>query len=664
MSESKMKTAALPTPGIVFGSYPERRPADDNGFKTQLPGLSAFSRRISVDRFTRCAKRAVQRSQEIAAVPGSELEQIALRLRARMSRDGLAEQVIVEALGLASCVSQRVLGINPFESQMVAARIMLDNRLAEMATGEGKTLAAGLCAAIAALAGIPVHVMTSNDYLVVRDAEWLRPMYEALGLKVDFITQSMAKDRRRVAYRADITYCTAKELVFDYLRDTMSRRGADSDLHIRIGRMTSPKGSRRDMVLRGLCMAIVDEADSILIDEARVPLILSVKPGSAGQYQHHIRALRMAENLDAAADFRLDESKMTATLNESGRTKLEGFANELGEVGRNRLHREELVSQALAALYLYQRDKHYLVDRGTINIIDEMTGRVSPGRIWSRGLHQLIECKEKCKTTDEQVTSAQITYQRFFQKYLRLGGMSGTLREARSELSAVYGLDVVKVALRCPDIRQVLPTVIFSNRAAQYRAIIAEVRRRQKTGQPVLIGTDSVAESERISASLNEHGIAHTVLNARQDKNEAEIVRRAGMVGRVTVATNMAGRGTDIPLGQGVTQRGGLHVISCQHNSARRIDRQLIGRSARQGDPGSAQTILCFEQSLLDATIPAVLRSLVARENGAARPKWLIRLIARLPQILEEKKQREQRREMLRQDVELDHKLSSCDGFE
>jgi len=664
MSEARARATALPAPGIVFGAYPERRSSGVDGGQSHLSGEPAFLRKFAINRLKRAVKQAMQQGQALSSLSDAEVKQHALKLRAQMSRDGLADHLVAEALGLVSCTSRRTLGIEPFETQLLAARIMLDNRLAEMATGEGKTLAAGLCAAAAALAGVPVHVITSNDYLVVRDAEWLRPLYNALDLKVDFITQPMTAGQRRLAYRADITYCTAKELVFDYLRDIMARRGARSDLHIRIDRMASPGGSRRELVMQGLCMAIVDEADSILIDEARVPLILSVKPGSAGLYQHHVRALQVAERLDVATDFRLDTGRMTATLSESGRSRLEALANELGDIGRNRLHREDLVCQALAALHLYQRDKHYLVDQGAITIIDETTGRMSPGRVWSRGLHQLVECKENCQATVEQVTSAQITYQRFFQKYLRLGGMSGTLREAGSELSAVYGLDVVKVPNRRPNVRRLLPTVIYPDHATQYRAVVSEVNQRLKTGQPVLIGTDSVIESERISNCLKESGIAHTVLNARQDKDEAEIVARAGMVGQVTVATNMAGRGTDIPLGPGAADRGGLHVISCQHNSSRRIDRQLIGRCARQGDPGSAQTILSLEQPLLDAAIPRVLRSLLTREEGAARPVWLIRLISRIPQILEENRQREQRREMLKQDRELDHKLSAIEGFE
>lgn len=664
MGDMRMKSVSLPSPGIVFGSYPERRSCEAVGPEQRRSSLPAFLRRNPADRFARDVGRVRERRDEISGLSQSDLKQLVVKLRAQMSRDGLSDNLIVEAFGLVSCVSEQALGIVPFDTQLLAARIMLDNRLAEMATGEGKTLAAGICAATAALAGIPVHVMTSNDYLVARDAETLRPLYSALDLKVDFVTQAMQADRRRVAYHADITYCTAKEFAFDYLRDTMVRRGVRSDLHFRISRLTSQIGSRREPVMRGLCMAIVDEADSILIDEARVPLILAIQPDTPAQYQHHARALHIAGMLDELTDFRLDASRMVATMTQAGRSKLEQFASELDGVGRNRMHREELICQALATLYLYQRDKHYLVDGGVITIVDEMTGRVAPGRVWSRGLHQLIECKEGCRATDEQVTSAQITFQRFFRKYLRLGGMSGTLLEARSELSAIYGLDVIRVPLRRPNARTVLPTVVYPDRSSQYEAVVTEVRRLQHLGQPVLIGTDSVAESEQVSACLDAKSIVHTVLNARQDKDEAKIVAHAGAVGRVTVATNMAGRGTDIPLGPGAAVRGGLHVISCQHNSSRRIDRQLIGRCARQGDPGSAQTFLCLEQPLLKATIPGPLRAFVARNDGVTRPRWLISLISRVPQILEERRQRRQRRDMLKQDLELDQKLAAIDGFE
>ena len=657
-----MRSVVLPAPGIVFGSYPERRPSRDTEHGRSASALPGFLRTDPVKRFARNVASARKRREEVSNLSQAQLEQALLKLRAQMSRDGLADELITEAFGLISHMSHAALGMAPFDSQLLAARIMLENRLAEMATGEGKTLAAGVCAATAALAGIPVHVMTSNDYLVTRDAESLRPLYSALGLRVDFVTQQMEADRRRQAYSADVTYCTAKELAFDYLRDTMIRKGVRSELHLRLARAAVPgKTQSRETVMRGLCMAIVDEADSILIDEARVPLILARKPDSKERYDHHEIALDIARRLIDGNDYRLNSGAMVANLTDGGRERIDRLASELGAKWRNRIHRHEIVCQALAALHLYQRDRHYLVERGIVTIIDEMTGRVAPGRMWARGLHQLIECKEHCETTDQQVTSAQITFQRFFQKYLSLAGMSGTIREARSELSSVYGIEVVKVPLRRPDCRRLLPTVIYPDRHSHSRAVVSEVRMRQRKGQPVLIGTDSVAESEALSAMLSEQAVRHTLLNARQDKAEADIISSAGSVGSVTVATNMAGRGTDIALSADAVQLGGLHVISCQHNTSRRIDRQLVGRCGRQGDPGSAQTLLHLEQPLFQRTMPAWVRALVARSEGLARPQWLVRLVAHVPQIMEERRNRTQRRDMLKQDLKVERDLASID---
>ncbi|UCH49238.1 MAG: prepilin peptidase [Betaproteobacteria bacterium] len=659
-----MKSEALPAPGIVFGPYPERSASNDAAVRRHVWGRPGFLRATLAKRFTQDVQRAQQRREQLVGMSDAERDQSLLNLRAQMSRHGLSDDLVIEAFAHISVLSEREIDMVPFDMQLFAAKIILDNRLAEMATGEGKTLVAAISAATAALAGIPVHVMTSNDYLVERDAEKLRPLYQGLGLKVDFVTQAMQAERRRQAYSADITYCTAKELTFDYLRDTMIRRGMRSDLHLRVARLVSHPRNSRDTVMRGLCMAIVDEADSILIDEARVPLILASKLDSSVKQDVYGHALHIARTLVEFTDFRLNANGMVATLTNAGRRKVEKPTVEMVAMGRNRLHREELVCQALAALHLYQRDKHYLVDKAGVTIIDEMTGRVAPGRIWSRGLHQLIEHKERCEISDDQVTSAQITFQRFFQKYLCLGGMSGTISEARNELSSVYGLDVVTVPLRCKSLRRLMPTVIYPDRTAQSKTVVSEVRRLRQIGQPVLIGTDSVADSEQLSALLDMNEIAHTVLNARQDRSEADIVAQAGTVGRVTVATNMAGRGTDIPLGPGSEIRGGLHVISCQHNTSRRIDRQLIGRCARQGDPGSAQTFICFDQPLFQRSFPQWLRKVLSRANGLSRPRWLVGVIARLPQILEENRQRTQRREMLEQDLKLDQKLSSIEGFD
>ena len=658
-----MKSVALPIPGIVFGSYPERRPAEDAAQNRSGSSLPSFLRADPVKRFTRDIARAQQRREEISQLSRDGIDQLLVELRAQMSRDGLSDELIVEAFGVVACLSEKTLGMAPFDSQLLAAKIMLENRLAEMATGEGKTLAAGVCAATAALAGVPVHVMTSNDYLVARDAETLRPLYRALGLTVDYVTQPMEADRRREAYSADITYCTAKELAFDYLRDTMIRRGARSEFRVRLARAGGDSARPRDTVMRGLCMAVVDEADSILIDEARVPLVLSRKPDAKEPSEHHGTALQIAASLVEGKDYRLIEADMRATLTPGGRERIDRLASTTGSAWRNRLHRHEIVAQGLAALHLYRRDRHYIVERGVVTIIDEMTGRIAPGRMWSRGLHQLIEYKEGCQTSEQQVTSTQITFQRFFQKYLNLGGMSGTVQEARSELSSVYGLDVVRVPLRTPGRRELLPTVVFPDQRAHAQAVVSEARKRQRRGQPVLIGTDSVAESEALSALLSEEGVRHTLLNARQDKAEADIISAAGQSGSVTVATNMAGRGTDIAVSAEAKEQGGLHVISCQHNTSRRIDRQLVGRCARQGDPGSAQTLLHLDQPLFLRTLPAWVRAMATRADGFARPQWLVRQLARLPQIVEERRNRRQRSQMLKQDLKIERDLACIDRF-
>ena len=345
----------------------------------------------------------------------------------------------------------------------------------------------------------------------------------------------------------------------------------------------------------------------------------------------------------------------TANLTPVGAQLLEQISQTQEAAWLNRSHREQTLCTALAALHLYRRDRDYLVQDDAVVIVDEATGRLAAGRRWSRGLHQLIELKEGCKTTDEQVTAAQITYQRFFARYLRLGGMSGTLCEARAELATVYGLDVVRVALRRQDRRVLLPTRLVPDHAAQWREVAALARQISGGGRPVLIGTDSVADSDELSAELTRIGLAHQVLNARHDAQEAQIVAAAGKPGRITVATNMAGRGTDIALGNGVAELGGLHVICCQHNASRRIDRQLIGRCARQGDPGSAQTLIAVSKPLMARLFPHWLLQRAAA--GQSGPRWLIALMVRLPQWQEERRQRAQRRLLQKMDLQAEREL-------
>ena len=650
-----MQGAALPIPGILLGTYPQRpRVADDwavrlgtrvaAGVESVTNARSARARRF-VGTVRSCETRIARLGEAAAAARLTEL-------RALLARDGLGDALLSEAFAFVLRASEKVLGKHLYDTQLMAAHIMLGGGLAEMATGEGKTLTAGVCAVSAALAGIPVHVVTVNDYLVERDAELLGPLAAALGLSVGAVTQPLDVAERTAAYACDITYCTAKELAFDYLRDGVACGHQRADLRRRAG-MVGGAAAGPGALLRGLCMAIVDEADSVLLDEARVPLILSQASSNPAQAAMHGEALRVAARLEQGRDFTLDARAMAGVLTAAGAALVERMCAGQGGVWRNRLHREEAVGSALAALHLYRRDRHYLVSDGKVFIIDEATGRLAAGRVWSNGLHQLIERKEGVKPTAELVTAAQITFQRYFQRYLRVGGMSGTLAEARGELAAVYQLSVVRVPLRRPSRRELQPTRLFGVRIARDRALVARVREIIEKGRPVLIGVDSVADSEAVSARLRQEGVAHAVLNARYDALEAEIVARAGSPGQVTVATNMAGRGTDIPLGPGVAERGGLHLISCQHNAARRIDRQLIGRCARQGDPGSAETWLALDRPRIGRLFPRWLSGAIG-EHGITRPAWLVALIVLAPQWLAERRERAQRWEMLRQDQRLD----------
>jgi preprotein translocase subunit SecA len=648
-----MAATDLPVPGLLWGRYPERQahdaPADwlrslRRAAATRAPGYR-----------TRAVARVRMRERGLLRLDEGQLASVVHALRVSLRRDGLRADHVAQAFAVMSVQCARTLASRPYDSQLIAAHIVLDSTLAEMATGEGKTLAVGIAAGTAALAGVPVHVITANDHLVVRDADHLRPAYAALGLSTGAVVQGQDADERRAAYACDITYTTARELVFDYLRDGLTRRR--DPLQSRVQQVC---GGHTEPLLRGLCLAIIDEADSILIDEARTPFVLSRSQPGVEEACYLDQSLSLARTLAEGTDFTLDAGLLDAALTPAGRERIEQASVSLGPVWRNRLHREEAISTALAALHLYHRDQHYLVREGQVVIIDHTTGRIAPGRAWSRGLHQLIEMKEGCRRTVPAVTAAQITYQRFFPRYLRLGGVSGTLIDSRRELRAVYGLDVGRGPLRRPDQRVTLPTRLFASTRALQDGVIVRARDLQRSGRPVIVATDSVADSEALSLRLTEAGLDHAVLNARHHRDEAQIIARAGARGAITITTNMAGRGTDIPLAEGVSALGGLHIVCCQLNAARRIDRQLAGRAARQGDPGSVETWLSPDTPLAASQLPAWMRAL-ARRQAAHVPGWLAHAIARLLQRREERCHLRQRQRLLRHDENLDRGLSMRD---
>lgn len=539
----------------------------------------------------------------------ADLKAAAHSLRPQLVRHGFRDDLAAKAFALIREVAHRAIGQRHFDVQLLGGWVLLTGRVAEMDTGEGKTLTATLPACTAALAGMPVHIVTVNDYLAGRDAAAMGPVFTALGLTVGVVKQGMDPEARRAAYACDVTYCTNKELVFDYLKDRLVVGQMPSQTHLHLEQLHRTDPPQR-LLLRGLHYAIVDEADSVLVDEARTPLIIAQRSQEPIEHTVYEQALKLASHLTEGEEFVVDHAERHVRLMARGEARLEELTEPFGGVWKGRRRREAFVQQALTAQHLFHREQHYLVQEETIRIIDEYTGRVMPDRSWERGLHQMIEVKEGCPLGHRQETLARISYQRFFRRYLRLAGMTGTAREVAGELWSVYGLGVVRIPTNRPIRRTRIPDQIHLTAETKWQAVVSAVAESRQRGRSVLVGTRTVAASDHLSVLLAQHGIPHRVLNARQDGEEAAIIAEAGEPGRVTVATNMAGRGTDVRLGPGVADAGGLHVIATERHDARRIDRQLFGRCGRQGDPGTYQAILSLEDELITAQMGSFLRDL------------------------------------------------------
>jgi preprotein translocase subunit SecA len=643
-------------PGIALGQYPERDHTCRNAFDATLYNALGAVRRWSLNH-TRRADRFVAAVNDASAglqqLSDGHFRQRVDELRQQLARAGLDEQSAVACFALVREAAWRTLGQRHYDTQILGGWVMLNGMLAEMETGEGKTLTATLPAGTAALSGIPVHVITANDYLAGRDAELMAPVYELLGLRVGAVTeQAREPEARRQAYACDITYCTQKQVAFDYLRDRVAMGSRRGGLDLQLRHLTGQGGDAAPLLLRGLCFAIVDEADSVLIDDAGTPLILSRELNNPLADDTYVKALDMAGRLEEGRDYRLHSQYHDAELTGAGRSRLlEQAAGLPAPWGRQR-EAETLVKQALRALHCYRKDRDYLVHDGKVQIIDTNTGRLMPDHSWEQGLHQMIEASEGCEITGERQTLARISFQRFFRRYLHLSGMTGTAKEVAGELWSVYGLEVVKVPTFRPVQRLAGTDRTHATAEQKWQAIAARVREIRRSGRPVLVGTSSVEDSEHLSRVLQQAAIPHTVLNARQDGQEAGIIARAGQAAAVTVATNMAGRGTDIKLQQGVTELGGLHVIAADRNEARRIDRQLFGRCGRQGDPGSFEAILSLQDALLKKHFPQTLTWLtsVLARLGIPVPGLLMMRIA---QRLAERHHAKLRRNLLRVDEKL-----------
>jgi preprotein translocase subunit SecA len=528
----------------------------------------------------------------------------ALKLKVRQG-DSL-NSVLVEAFALTREAAKRTIKQRHYDVQLIGGCAIHNKCIAEMETGEGKTLVATLPAYLNALQGKGVHVVTVNDYLAHRDAEWMTPVYGLLGMSVGCIETGMQDPDRRAAYACDITYGTSKEFGFDFLRDELKRLalGNDGERKSFEEAFLGKGGANRAQmpVQRTHHYAIVDEADSILIDEARTPLIIGANnQPTQEEAAAYYGADQLAATLVRGKDFKYDPAERKAELNAAGRRKVQAVAGHSSFTTLTVDGLYEYVERALRAQIAYLKDRDYVPVNGEIVIVDEFTGRMMPGRQWQDGLHQAIQAKERLEVTLETITAARITVQDFFLRYKKLAGMTGTASSDASELRRIYKVNVFKVPTNRPGKRVWVSDRVFSIEDEKFRAVAQQIVDWHASQVPVLIGTRSIEKSEKLSALLNEAGIEHQILNAKNHEIEAQIVAQAGQPGRVTVATNMAGRGTDIKLGPGVAELGGLHVIGTERHESRRIDRQLAGRCARQGDPGYCQFFVSIQDEIIEA---------------------------------------------------------------
>jgi preprotein translocase subunit SecA len=647
------------------------RPEQPDRIDTRLDRIVHAAR----GRLSRIVLRNQRFDPEVAAIDraGRRLKSFtdrALReerqqVRMRLLADGLIAPHRISSFALIREYASRILGMFHYESQLRGALIMLRGMVAEMETGEGKTLTATLAAGTAALAGIPVHVISVNDYLTSRDAENMRPLYAALGLGVGCVVHGQTPEQRRQAYGRDITYATNKELVFDYLRDRLTLADRLDPLRVQAECLHGRQSRTRRILMRGLHFAIVDEADSVLIDEARTPLIIS-GPGEIKEEKAFLeQALDLARSFTVGAEYLCDAARRQIQLTMEGRVRIEAAAREMGPLWNGLVRREGAVHQALTALHLFRRDEQYLLREGKIQIIDEFTGRVMPDRSWEQGLHQLIELKEGCELTQRREPLAKISYQRFFRRYLRLAGMTGTAREVAGELWSVYHLPTLRVPTHRPVIRERLSERIFSTRHEKWAAIVARITELHGQNRPILIGTRTVAASEELAAQVRAAGLDFQMLSAKQDAEEARVISQAGRPGSITIATNMAGRGTDILLASGVRELGGLHVIISEYHEAARIDRQLAGRCGRQGDPGSYEGLLCLEDFLFEGKwgdpVTRLIRFMVSLSGTPQLPtRWLLRRM----QHKVEKYHARIRRDLFRKDQAQGSLMSFAGRFE
>jgi preprotein translocase subunit SecA len=531
-----------------------------------------------VARLRRTANAVNALEAEISALSDDALREKTAEFRRRLERGEALDAMLPEVFAVVREAGRRTVGMRHFDVQIMGGQVLYEGRIAEMKTGEGKTLVATLPVYARALEGRGVHVVTVNDYLARRDAEWMGPIYQSLGLTVGVIQHGLEPAERRAQYNCDVTYVTNNEVGFDYLRDNMAWQV-------------------EDLVQRELYFALVDEVDSILIDEARTPLIISGP--SQESTELYEKFAQIIPRLRKDEDFTVDEKAHAVPITEAGVAKVEKMLGIQNLYDQRNIELAHQLNAALKAWHLFHRDQQYIVKDGEVIIVDEFTGRLMYGRRYSDGIHQAIEAKEGIKVRGEDQTLATITFQNLFRLYEHLAGMTGTAKTEEREFRDIYGLDVVVIPTNRPMIRKDNSDIVYKSEKAKFEAVVNEIIQEHRKGRPVLVGTRSIEKSELLASMLRRKGVECNVLNAKYHEQEAEIVKDAGQEGQVTIATNMAGRGTDIKLGEGVAQKGGLHIIGTERHESRRIDNQLRGRSGRQGDPGSTRFYVSLEDEVM-----------------------------------------------------------------
>lgn len=610
---SDLRPIQLPIP-LAYAERIETKDTKFDRFGQRIIARFVAARaRSRADKLRPILRYARRHDKRFAAMTDGQLQHAALGLRrelkASLRGHDLPPRLVGKAFSLIREASDRTLGMRHYDVQLLGAWAMLQGQVAEMRTGEGKTLCATLAAGTAALSGRPVHLMTVNDYLASRDAEEMAPLYAFLGLSTTCVLEDQTDDERRELYKAHIVYGTNKTFAFDYLRDRQVLRYRPGHMRRKLEYLTNDSTSAA-LRMRGLHFALVDEADSVLIDEARTPLIISGQVEETAGFDTELfyQAMTVARTMREGRDFRIPKDQKRIELTDDGYDLLDDHSERLEGGFTVPVIRDFTISQALSALHLFHRDEAYIIRDDKVQIVDENTGRTMPDRTWSDGLHQMMEIKEGLEPSPPRETLARITYQRFFRRYGRLCGMTGTATDAAWELWSVYRLPVTIIPTNKRDIRKFASDRVYRTTAAKWRAVAKHTRKLHEKGLPVLIGTRSVGASEEASKRLTEAGIPHQVLSAAQDADEAAIVAKAGQEGAVTIATNMAGRGTDIKLTDEIAARGGLHVILSERHDSRRVDRQLEGRCGRQGQPGRCEAFLSLEDELMRGDAAKALR--------------------------------------------------------